>query len=589
MSTGLNTLLGGGKATDDEVAKLGLTLYNAQGQFVGMASVIGHLQPKLAKMTEEQRLFAEKELFGAGASKALDDTIMAGLPAFDQAAAAANKVGTAQIGAKTATDNLHGSIEKIKAGFDDAAIKLGQSLLPMFQQLATWIEGHQKDIANVATTIGTDLANGAHAAGQFIANDLWPPLKDVGGFISANLDTFKTFGEFIAGWYVVGKGVSIFNALKGDLEGLLGTLNKLGGFGGARSIGSEALPMHVWVDNPGFGASGTAGAVPAAEGAGAAGVAVPGVLGAAGAGLAVFARDKSSALESDPARQLGGINNILETLKGNVWRNGQLISGDLNYLETQLQLTGAHGSDMAVLAGEIADLYKTHVVTTAPEMQAIIDEWNKGHTSAADVANLAEDMASVAKVSGPLTGQAMQEFLALWNSGVTNVTSITEMMSILTDYSKKYGPLSGTDLQTFESLVSAGMTDADQIHSFLKGAIPHASDTSHNLQTLAGLLGNNVQAAQDLLNAIHSDTGNIGNLIGGAKPPGSWSGGFIPPGAFGVVNEVGPELLYGGPYGTTVFPRGGEPAAGGQTINVYVTAPQASPDDIANEIAWAIK
>ncbi len=130
ISTGMNTLLGGSKATSKEVGTLGLTLYNASGQFVGMSSVISQLGPRLAGMTEQQRLFAEKALFGSTASKALDATILAGLPGWAKATDAATKAGTAHAAAATATSGLGASFEKIKGAIANAGVTLGQYFLP---------------------------------------------------------------------------------------------------------------------------------------------------------------------------------------------------------------------------------------------------------------------------------------------------------------------------------------------------------------------------------------------------------------------------------------------------------------------------
>ena len=615
VSTGLNTLLGGAKATDDEIANLGLTLYNAQGQFVGMASVIDQLQPKLAGMTEEQRLAAEKTLFGAGASKALDDTIMAGLPAFDAAAAAAQKHGTAAQGAATATDNLHGSIEKIKAGFDDAAIKLGQGLLPMFQQLADWIGAHQSDIQNVAKTIGTDLANGARDAGQFIQHDLWPGLQDVGGFLADHTDQLKLVGETIAGWYVAKKGASIFSSLKDDVQGFLNVVGKITGTGGT-GLSGVGVP-HVWVDNMPPGLGGDDGGVKggAAGGAAATGRSLLGALGglpsiagdAGGAGIILGTVGASGKGVGDSSAWSYDQQNAIDQMTESIHKSAK-VGYDIADMWAQYQTDAQHtidnlnanefdwasaSGDTAALNRGIADLMKSHALTSATQLQSIEDAWNKGVVNADNLSTYVGDWKAVTANQGALNKEQQTEFNTLFASGITNAGAMADMMKEVGDYSKKYGPPSASDIQQMAALAGLGVTDVDQIHNFLKGAIPHASDTSGALKDLADALAGDVQAAKDLMAAIHTDLGSLGTT-GVVLPHGSdaivphWSGGFIPPGAFGTVNEIGPELMYGGPYGTTVFPRGGEPAgAGGNiylTVNVQGAAPSA--DEIARAIGW---
>ena len=71
----MSTLMGGSKATKAEIADLELELFNANGQFVGMQSVISKLAPKLAGMTQQQQAVAEKALFGATAGRELNTTL----------------------------------------------------------------------------------------------------------------------------------------------------------------------------------------------------------------------------------------------------------------------------------------------------------------------------------------------------------------------------------------------------------------------------------------------------------------------------------------------------------------------------------
>lgn len=147
VSTGMNTLLGGSKATTAELTKLHVSVFTASGRFVGMQSVIAQLAPKLAAMTEQHRLYAEKALFGAGASKALDATIMAGLPGWDRAAKAASLQGSAAAGAQKATSGLGASFEKLKGAVTDAGIQIGQKLQPILAILVAHLATAAKWLA----------------------------------------------------------------------------------------------------------------------------------------------------------------------------------------------------------------------------------------------------------------------------------------------------------------------------------------------------------------------------------------------------------------------------------------------------------
>src|SRR5260221_14326206 len=74
----MNSLLSRSKFSSEEIKKLGLQVWTTSGGFMGMRSIIDQLTPQLAGMTLQQRLAAEKMLFGATAGRELDAVIMAG-------------------------------------------------------------------------------------------------------------------------------------------------------------------------------------------------------------------------------------------------------------------------------------------------------------------------------------------------------------------------------------------------------------------------------------------------------------------------------------------------------------------------------
>jgi TP901 family phage tail tape measure protein len=136
-TTGLSTLLSGTKPVNTELAKLGVTLFDANGTFVGFASVLDQVAPKLAGMTEKQRLATEQVLFGKTANKVLDETILAGLPGLKLATDAVDKHGTVTAGAAVHSQTLAGKTATLTAGFDDLKIRLGDFLLPVMDHFVS--------------------------------------------------------------------------------------------------------------------------------------------------------------------------------------------------------------------------------------------------------------------------------------------------------------------------------------------------------------------------------------------------------------------------------------------------------------------
>lgn len=119
--------------------QLGITVYDAQGKFVGMQSVIAQLGPKLKGMTEQQRTAALASLFGKTAAASLSSTLLAGVSGYNKASEAANKHGAAQAAAAAQGKTLEGEAKHLEAGVENLGTKLGQVLLPKLADLVKWL------------------------------------------------------------------------------------------------------------------------------------------------------------------------------------------------------------------------------------------------------------------------------------------------------------------------------------------------------------------------------------------------------------------------------------------------------------------
>jgi hypothetical protein len=73
VQSAFSTLLGGGKPVDTMLKTLGVTLFDSKGKFLGMASVLSQLGPKLQGMTDQQRQLALATLAGASLVSSLVD------------------------------------------------------------------------------------------------------------------------------------------------------------------------------------------------------------------------------------------------------------------------------------------------------------------------------------------------------------------------------------------------------------------------------------------------------------------------------------------------------------------------------------
>lgn len=189
---GLNTSQ---TAASIEAQKLGLHLYDVHGQFVGMASVIGQLKPKLAGMTQQQQLFAVQTLFGAHAGQQMLDVINAGPSSFNKASAAVNKAGQAHRAAGLQMKTLSGQAKVLGVDLENVGVSFGQFLIPKLEIAASWLgdtlnffREHETAAKALAAVIGGTLAV---AVGAFTVNKLanmgrgvMNATKEVGTFIS---------------------------------------------------------------------------------------------------------------------------------------------------------------------------------------------------------------------------------------------------------------------------------------------------------------------------------------------------------------------------------------------------------------------
>ncbi len=199
---------------------LGITLedgsnafFDATGKVKSMAEVAQVLQDALGGMTEEQRLATLEVIFGSDAIRAGAVLTKAGAAGFNEMAAAMGNV-SAQSVAETRLDNLWGSLEKLKGTLETGAIILGSKFTPLLKDLA--------DSANDAATKGIavledswrtleevfnddwepsekidPLVNAVGIAGLTIKNDLIPPIKELGQFLTEHKELVIGFAAAI--------------------------------------------------------------------------------------------------------------------------------------------------------------------------------------------------------------------------------------------------------------------------------------------------------------------------------------------------------------------------------------------------------
>ena len=119
LKTAMLSLTDQGKPVQQAIEQLGLTVYDAQGKFVGMSSLMGQLQVASQNMTEEQYQAATATLFGSDAMRMAGIAAQQGSEGFDTLKEAVTRQGQAAEVAAAQTQGLPGALERWENTLED--------------------------------------------------------------------------------------------------------------------------------------------------------------------------------------------------------------------------------------------------------------------------------------------------------------------------------------------------------------------------------------------------------------------------------------------------------------------------------------
>jgi TP901 family phage tail tape measure protein len=107
------------------MAQLGIDMYDANGEMLGLSEMAGVLQSSLGHLTEEQRNAALAQIFGSDAVRAANVLYREGSAGITEWTAKVNDTGYAAEEAAIKQDNLRGDLEKLGGAWDTLLIQLG--------------------------------------------------------------------------------------------------------------------------------------------------------------------------------------------------------------------------------------------------------------------------------------------------------------------------------------------------------------------------------------------------------------------------------------------------------------------------------
>jgi hypothetical protein len=141
--------------------ELGISAYDAQGNFIGLAKFAGVLQSALADKSVEDRNSALATIFGSDAVRAANVLYNEGAEGIDAWSTAVNDQGYASEQAAKRLDNLSGDVEALGGAFDSALIRTGSAANDSLRQLVQAATGVVDAIGNLpGPVLGVGLALG---------------------------------------------------------------------------------------------------------------------------------------------------------------------------------------------------------------------------------------------------------------------------------------------------------------------------------------------------------------------------------------------------------------------------------------------
>ncbi len=140
LKTALQSLTDQGNPAQGAIEDLGLTVYNAQGEFVGLSSLFGQLEAASKRLSPEMYQAATATLFGSDAMRLASVASKDGSAGFDTMRAAIEKQGSAAELAAAQNRGWPGVVERIKNAIETLSISLFETSNPL-QALGDRVSG----------------------------------------------------------------------------------------------------------------------------------------------------------------------------------------------------------------------------------------------------------------------------------------------------------------------------------------------------------------------------------------------------------------------------------------------------------------
>lgn len=229
-----------GKAADT-MRELGISAYDSQGNFVGLAEFAGNLEGALKNLSVEQQQAALKTIFGSDAIRAATVLYSEGEDGIREWTNAVNDQGYAAETARARLDNLKGDLEALGGALESALISTGSAandtLRDMVQFVTDAVDAYNQlpaPLQSAAMGVGVLTAGvGLLGGGMLVAVpqvvEFWNGLNTLGVTSKSAADALMGVGRFLTGpWGVaLAAAATVTAVLVGEKVKLSGQAREL--------------------------------------------------------------------------------------------------------------------------------------------------------------------------------------------------------------------------------------------------------------------------------------------------------------------------------------------------------------------------
>lgn len=173
LKSALLALTDQGKPAQGAIEELGLTVYDAQGKFVGMSTLFGQLQDASKRMSAEQYQAATAVLFGSDAMRIAGIAAQQGKSGFDAMRAAMEQQGSAADVAAAKMQGLPGAWERLVNSAEDAGLAFYDAVEGPLSKAALAGSDAIESIVSSASSLGKRLST------AFSGDSVQSALKDL--------------------------------------------------------------------------------------------------------------------------------------------------------------------------------------------------------------------------------------------------------------------------------------------------------------------------------------------------------------------------------------------------------------------------